>query len=460
MMEYDLIAAVASPEGRGAISVIRMSGKGCFEALDKVFFAKNKLPSAERTPREMLMGKIYAGERLLDEGMCAVFRKPASYTGEDAAELFCHGGRVVTSEILSALLTAGCRLARGGEFTERAFLNGKLTLAAAEAVEEIVDANNPLYVSTAAANLSGRFGKRIRAIRSDLLDAAAHYAACLDYADEGVEPPDPERIEELLISADKELKELKKGCLAGKMIREGAPVAIVGRTNSGKSTFLNYVLGYERAIVTEYAGTTRDVIEESVTIPGGAVRFIDTAGFREADDPVERIGIEKSREMLSRAEACVVLFDGSAEMGEEDLLTARAVEEEKNRRGELKILKAVNKTDKELKNDYAALLPEEKTYFISAETGEGMDELLHALGEAVSGGVTDADAVTNLRHRDVILRASEVLSATETDRKRGMTDDVVWSGIISACEILGEITGDTAKEDMIERIFENFCVGK
>ena len=459
-MEYDLIAAVASPEGRGAVSMIRMSGKGCFEALDRVFFAKSRLPAAERAPREMLMGKIYAGERLLDEGMCAVFRAPNSYTGEDSAELYCHGGRVVTSEVLSALLGAGCRLARGGEFTERAFLNGKLSLAAAEAVEEIVDANNPLYVSTAAANLSGRFGKRIRAIRDDLMDAAAHYAACLDYADEGVEPPDPAKIEKLLTGADRELQELKKGCLAGKMLREGAPVAIVGRTNSGKSTFLNYVLGYERAIVTEYAGTTRDVIEESVTLPGGVVRFIDTAGFREADDPVERIGIEKSREMLSRAEACIVLFDGSGETGEEDLLTAHAVEEEKSRRSDLKILKAVNKTDKGMKNAYASLLPEEKTFFISAETGDGMEALLKALGEAVSGGVKDADAVTNLRHGDVILRASEVLSATERDRKTGMTDDVIWSGIISACEILGEITGDAVKEDMIERIFENFCVGK
>lgn len=459
-MEYDLIAAIASPEGRGAVSVIRMSGKGCFEALDKVFFAKNKLPAAERAPREMLLGRVMAQDRLLDEGMCAVFRAPASYTGEDAAEIFCHGGRVVTSEVLSALLSAGCRLARGGEFTQRAFLNGKLSLAAAEAVEEIVDANNPLYVSAAAANLSGRFGKRIRAIRNDLLDAAAHYAACLDYADEGVEAPDAEKIENLLVRADQELLELKKGCLAGKMIREGMPVAIVGRTNSGKSTLLNYVLGYDRAIVTAYAGTTRDVIEESVTLPGGVVRFIDTAGFREAVDPVEKIGIEKSHAMLSSAEAVIVMFDGSDAISEEDILTACAVEAEKNRRSNLIIIKAVNKADKDTKFDYSSLLPGEKTFHISAETGAGVDALLKALGEVVSGGVSNADAVTNLRHRDVIMRASEVLSATESDRKNGMTDDVIWSGIISACEILGEITGDEVKEDMIQRIFENFCVGK
>ncbi len=459
-MDRDTICAIASPEGRGAIGVIRISGRDAFACLDRVFYAKSGKKAAERVPRDMVMGKIYHGDRLVDEGMCAVFFAPASYTGENSAEIYCHGGRVVTREILAALLESGCRLARGGEFTERAFLNGKMDLAAAEAVEELIDAANPVYVSTAAANLSGRFGRRIREIRDELMDVAAHYAACLDYADEGVEPPDPQAVEEKMRRAERELQKLRAGCLDGKIVREGAPVAIVGRTNSGKSTLLNYILGYDRAIVTNIAGTTRDIIEESISLKNGTLRFIDTAGFRETDDPVERIGIERSRESLARAEMVLMLFDGSTAPSEEDRISAQAVENELKNRPNLQVFKVINKQDKGLSFGYEAFLPELDPLYISAETGEGVEKLLAKLEESLKTGSDEADLVTNLRHSDVIIRASDVLSATVADQRMMMTDDVIWSGVISACEILGEITGDEVKEDMIQRIFAQFCVGK
>jgi len=458
-MDKDLIAAVASPPGRGAISIIRMSGRNCFEVLDKVFQAGSGLRSALRPARKMMLGKLFRGELLLDEGMCATFPSSNSYTGEESAELYCHGGRVVTREVLSALLDAGCRLAKGGEFTQRALLNGRMSLTAAEAVEEIIDAANPLYAATAAKNLSGRFGEKIRALREELLEAAAHYAAALDYADEGVEPPDSRKIEKLLVSAAAELKKLKEGCVAGKHLREGIPVALIGRTNSGKSTLLNALLGYDRAIVTQYAGTTRDVLEESVDLPFGTLHLYDTAGFRETNDPVEKIGIEKSRESLGLCSLVLLLFDGSAEPSEEDFLAVKAVEEEKRLRA-LPVIKVINKQDREEKADYERLLPGLPTVRISAKAGDRVEELLKLIEDCVGSRVEEADLVTNLRHADLITRACRVLEETEADRKAGMTDDVIWSGLTEVLTLLGEITGDEVQEDMIQKIFENFCVGK
>jgi len=458
-MDKELIAAIASPPGRGAISVIRMSGKNCFEVLDRVFIAKCGKEAALRPARKMMMGKLFRGERLLDEGMCTTFPSPGSYTGEESAELYCHGGRVVTGEVLSALMEVGCRLAKGGEFTQRALLNGRMSLTAAEAVEELIDAANPLYAATAAKNLSGRFGRKIKALRESLLEAAAHYAAALDYADEGVEPPDPQKIENLLITSAEELKRLKEGCIAGKKLREGTPVALVGRTNSGKSTLLNCLLGYDRAIVTQYAGTTRDVLEESVNLPFGSLRLYDTAGFRETDDPVEKIGIEKSRESLKLSSLVLLLFDGSQVPSEEDRIAVEAVEEERKCR-QIPVIKVINKQDREKAFDYEKYLPDLPSVHISAKSGEGTEELLRLLEQYAGSRVEEADMVTNLRHADLITRAYRVLEETEADRKAGMTDDVIWSGLTEVLTLLGEITGDEVQEDMINKIFENFCVGK
>ena len=463
-MDGELICAVATPEGRGAISLLRLSGKGALEAADRVFFAKNGRPASEREPGKLYFGELRRGGTLVDEGMCAVFRAPRSYTGEDSAEITCHGGAAVTREVLFALFEAGARLAKGGEFTERAFLAGKMSLSAAEAVEEIIDAGSPIAVSHAAEALSGRFGREIGAIRNKLLDAAAHYAAMLDYADEGVEPPDPGEIDGLLSSAREELCLLLRGTVAGRVIREGVGICLIGRTNAGKSTLLNALLGYERAIVTPVAGTTRDVIEEGLTLGSVKFRFLDTAGFRDTADPVERIGIEKSREGLSRAEGVILLFDGSLPPDREDELAFREVEKEKKRRPELRVFKAVNKTDRGIAAAYAAAykayFPEEETFFLSAIDGTGLPELTEALEKLGKERGSDPAAVTNLRHADAILRASAALEETLRDKARGITDDVIWSGLASAVSILGEITGDEVREDMIERIFRNFCVGK
>jgi len=458
-MDRELIAAIASPPGRGAISVIRMSGKDCFEVLDRVFVARCGKKSVLRPARKMMMGQIFGKGRLLDEAMCTTFPSPSGYTGEESAELYCHGGRVVTGEVLSALMEAGCRLAKGGEFTQRALLNGRMSLTAAEAVEELIDAANPLYAATAVKNLSGRFGQKIKALREKILEAAAHYAAALDYADEGVEPPDPQKVENLLIASAEELEHLKEGCIAGKNLREGTPVALIGRTNSGKSTLLNALIGYDRAIVTQYAGTTRDVLEESVNLPFGSLHLYDTAGFRETDDPVEKIGIEKSRESLKLSALVLLLFDGSREPSGEDMLAVKAVEEERSLRS-LPVIKVINKQDQETVFDYEDFLPGLPSVHISAKNGEGTEELISLLEKHIGSCVEEADMVTNLRHADLITRAYRVLEETEKDRKAGMTDDVIWSGLTEVLSLLGEITGDEVQEDMIKKIFENFCVGK
>lgn len=459
-MDGDLICAAATPEGRGAISLLRLSGRGCFETVDRVFSAKNGRKASEREPGKLYFGEIRRGETLLDEGMCAVFRAPRSYTGEESAEITCHGGRTVTREILFALLEAGARLAKGGEFTERAFLAGKMSLSAAEAVEEIIDAGSPLAVSHAAAALSGRFGREIGEIRDGILDAAAHYAAMLDYADEGVEPPESQEIAELLESAREKLQKLLRGEVAGRVIREGIGIALIGRTNAGKSTLLNAILGYDRAIVTPVAGTTRDVIEESAVMGGVRFRFTDTAGFRETGDPVEMIGIERSRESLSRTEGVILIFDGSEPPSEEDRIAFRETEKEKRRRPELRIFKVLNKIDRGSSEDYGAFFPEEAAFRISATEGTGLGELTNALSRLGEERGSDPAAVTNLRHADAIRRAAGLLEEVLRDKSAGVTDDVIWSGLTGVAEILGEITGDEIREDMIERIFRNFCVGK
>ncbi|MBR5743655.1 MAG: 50S ribosome-binding GTPase, partial [Clostridia bacterium] len=293
-----------------------------------------------------------------------------------------------------------------------------------------------------------------------IMDAAAHYAAMLDYADEGVEPPDGEAVERLLRDAREKLQELKRGAVAGKVIREGVPVSIVGKTNAGKSTLLNALLGYDRAIVTPVAGTTRDVIEESLSLKGGRIRLTDTAGFRGSEDPVEKIGIEKSRRSLSLAESAILVFDGSVPPGEVAAAAARAVQEEKKRRPELRVFKVLAKSDRGTVSRYEEWFPEEPVFVLSAETGEGLDRLTGALSDMAGRKGSDPAAVTNLRHADAVRRASDLLEEVLRDKKAGMTDDVIWSGLTGVASILGEITGDEVKEDMIERIFRNFCVGK
>lgn len=460
-MNYnDTITAVASPPGKGAIAIIRISGCGCFEITEKIFKTAAGKSVYKMKPREMVFGRFYEDSRLLDEGMCVIYKAPFSYTGEDSAELFCHGGRAVTRSVLEAALLAGARMAEGGEFTKRALLNGKLDITAAEAVGEIIDAENSIYSASAAAKLTGEFGKRLKKIRTKLIDAAAHFAACIDYADEGVEAPDDYETGKLLGEACDELHRLREGCLRGSIIREGIPAAIIGKTNSGKSTLLNKLIGYDRAIVTEYEGTTRDIIEESVKVGNIILKLSDTAGFRETEDPVEKIGIEKSVKTLKSAALVLALFDGSAAPSEEDRLACGMIEAAMKETPGLEVIKIINKIDAGTNYSYEGFLENADSVIISAMTGEGTENLIRLIENKFMPENYYGEEITNLRQQDAVLRACRILDETEKDRKDGITADVIWSGLYSAAEALGEITGDSATDDMIGSIFKNFCVGK
>ena len=466
----DTIAAIAAGGGApSAIGVVRISGPDCFAACGRVF--RSARPFEELEARRMVLGEFLDREgRVLDRGLAVRFPGPRSYTGEDSAEFHCHGSPVVLREVLAALFAAGARQAGPGEFTKRAFLNGRLDLTQAEAVIDLIDAETAAAARNAAAQLDGGLRRALEPIQEALLDITSRFYAVVDYPDEDIQDAGPEEIAAALRQAGDALTALLSTCKRGRVLKRGVRTAIVGLPNAGKSSLLNALAGYERAIVTDIPGTTRDTVEESVLCGGVLLRLIDTAGLRETEDAVEKLGVERSRRAMEEAELILLVRDGAVEVCPENRAHWEA---------EALLLNQVARTGKpwlcveskcDLTGPYAfsiGLIQKDANnpaacLCVSSVTGQGLDRLEEAVAALFPAGDPGeaGSLLTDQRQEDAARRALDAVRRGRAALENGLTPDAVLTDAEEALDAIGELTGRTAKEEIVERIFSRFCVGK
>ena len=466
----DTIAAIAAGGGvPSAIGVVRISGPDCFAACGRVF--RSARPFEELEARRMVLGEFLDREgRVLDRGLAVRFPGPRSYTGEDSAEFHCHGSPVVLREVLAALFAAGARQAGPGEFTKRAFLNGRLDLTQAEAVIDLIDAETAAAARNAAAQLDGGLRRALEPIQEALLDITSRFYAVVDYPDEDIQDAGPEEIAAALRQAEGALTALLSTCKRGRVLKRGVRTAIVGLPNAGKSSLLNALAGYERAIVTDIPGTTRDTVEESVLCGGVLLRLIDTAGLRETEDAVEKLGVERSRRAMEEAELILLVRDGAAEACPENRAHWEA---------EAVLLNQVARTGKpwlciESKSDLTGphafsvgLIQKDANnpaacLCVSSVTGYGLDKLENAVAALFPAGDPGeaGSLLTDRRQEEAADRARAAVRRALEALENGLTPDAVLTDAEEALDAIGELTGRTAKEEIVGRIFSRFCVGK
>lgn len=453
----DTIAAISTGNLISAIGIIRLSGDECIDVIDRVFRPQSGKPMSQRPDRLLVLGDLLDIDgAVLDKCLCTVSRAPHSYTGENTAELQCHGSPTVLRCGLEALFKAGARQALAGEFTKRAFLNGCMDLTQAEAVIDLIHAETAEAAKNAAGQLGGAILRKTDAIYDSLVDIISHFHAVLDYPDEDIEDFEIHNYIEVFDRAHQELCELKSSFERGRILQSGVPAAIIGRPNVGKSSLLNALLGFERAIVTDIPGTTRDTIQEKVALGKVLLRLTDTAGLRETEDPVERIGVDRAENAAREAELVLAVFDGSAPLTEEDRHVISAASGAKH------ALAIINKADLPFAWDCAELGEGfEAACRVSARNGGGLEELTAAVERAYPAPENAAgEILTNARHFDAVSRADASVTAAREALELSVTPDAVLTELEAAMAALGELTGRTVREDVTARIFERFCVGK
>jgi tRNA modification GTPase len=444
--QEDAICALATPQGIGAIALIRVSGKSTFEILDKLFYGKKLSEVASHT---IHFGTIRENQNIIDEVLISVFKTPHSYTKEDTAEISCHGSDYIIRTILRLLVQNGCKMAKAGEFTQRAFLNGQLDLVQAEAVADLIAADSASAHQIAVNQLRGGFSKKLGVLREELIHFASLIELELDFGEEDVEFANRADLRLLIDKIQTQIRPLIDSFDAGNAIKEGIPVAIIGPPNSGKSTLLNALLNEEKAIVTPIAGTTRDIIEDVLFIEGIKFRIIDTAGIRETQDLVESIGIERSKAALDKSEIVFFLFENDAQKQELESEFATIIIDKKP-------IWIRNKVD----------LASNETIFntnevnISAKNGTGLDTLQTALMTIAKAKNQSDTTITNMRHFEHLLKANEALDAVLFGLDAGITADFVAQDIRLSLHHLGEITGQITTDDLLANIFGKFCIGK
>lgn len=460
MKEFDTICAIATPIGEGGVAIIRISGENALDIASKIFKPKNDYDIRNMKTYTMKYGNIIdlQENEIIDEVILSYMKSPSSYTGENVVEINCHGGVVSTNSVLNEIIKAGARLAEPGEFTKRAFLNGRIDLSQAEAVMDIITAKTELSMKSAMMQRNGALSREIEELRKYLLNVLALIEYAVDFTED-----DEDVIDDNLISQVKEgiektnlkIKDLLSNADEGKIIRDGLNIVIVGKPNVGKSSLLNALLKEKRAIVTDVPGTTRDVIEEYLNLDGIPIRITDTAGIRETEDVVERIGVEKSKEKIEEADLIILMLDTSREIDEED---KAIIEKIKNR----KYIVLLNKIDLEMKISEEVISNLNNKIDISAKTGKGIDGLKNTIKDLFFNGEINTESliVSNTRHKQALYRAMENCETAIGRVNANEYLDLVSIYITAAMKALGEITGNELEEDLLNKIFSEFCVGK
>ncbi|TKG94331.1 tRNA uridine-5-carboxymethylaminomethyl(34) synthesis GTPase MnmE [Puteibacter caeruleilacunae] len=465
MIDQSTICAITTGQGGGAVSMIRLSGEKAIEIANNVFkFPKNNKQLIDQEANTLHFGHIMKADEVLDEVVTSIFKAPRSYTGEDVIEFSCHGSQYIQQEILQLLINAGARLAKPGEFTQRAFLNGKMDLSQAEAVADLIASNSRASHKVAINQIRGGFSTEIANLRSELLTFTSLVELELDFSEEDVEFADRTQLTELVTKIESVITKLTESFQLGNAIKNGIPVTIAGETNVGKSTLLNALLNEDRAIVSDIAGTTRDVIEDVVNIDGISFRFIDTAGIRSTDDTIENLGIERTFQKIDQAQIVLLLLD----LNQEQDQNLKQIDEIRERITDQELIIVGNKADIVDKGVMTMILTEinldenENIVFLSAKEGLNVDHLRKLLVETINISQIDTNdvIVTNARHYEVLTKALTSIVRVKDGLEMQISGDFLSQDIRECLHYLGEITGDISTDEVLGNIFKNFCIGK